>query len=282
MSILETEVDEEKRSSQIVDYLQGPRKKRKNFIVSIFGKNFDTEVKSGIASWLKKNYPNLVVTNPRNMQELARLFSRDINLLIADDQFCARDELLSEILQLKSKKHNQQTPVLFFTEDVKSLIESYHKILLPYQEIDNYVAYRSMPSKQIYSRIQASLNLKSARKSRRFDVDIPVRYFHLSKNRYIAAKVVEISVHGCIIHASEELIFRRNDQLKIHLPVKGLISPDYGEFIRVSAKVRRVMLGGNKAAVSWEYLSERQHLTLSSFILEYINVKLARVCNKIS
>lgn len=280
MSTLETELDEEKKSSLVVDYLQGPRKKRKNYILSVFGKSFDPDVSSAVHGWVKKNFPNLAFTSPRNVKELTRMFSRQINLLMADDEFCDRETLLNQIKIMKSKKQNQGSPVLFFTNDVKSLIESYHKILLPYQEIDNYVSYRSMPMNQIYSRIQAAINIKATRKSRRFEINIPVRYFHLSKDRYLSGHIVEISVHGGMIHSEEDLIFKTYDQLKIHIPVKGLLPPEHGEFIRVPAKVRRVMMGGNKAAISWEYLSETQHLTLTSFVLEYVNSKMIRIQNK--
>lgn len=277
MPATETDQEEEKKSSLVVDYLQGPRKKRKNFIVSIFGKNFDHNISSGILLWIKKNYPSYAITNPKNIRELERIFSRQIILLIADDQFCDRNYLLDEILKLKTKKHNNGTPVLFLTDDVKSLIDSYHKILLPYQEIDNYVAYRSMSMNQICSRINASIKLKSYRKSRRFFVDINVRYFYLSKNKYLNGNIVEMSVHGAVICSTEDLIFKTNDQLKIHLPVKGYLSAENGDFIRVSAKVRRVMMGGNTAAISWEHLSESQTLILTTFVLEYINQKLMRV-----
>jgi len=277
MSAVETEIDDEKKSAQIVDYLQGPRKKRKNYILTAFGKNFDQDVASSVHAWVKKNFQNLAVAHPRNVRELTRMFSRQINLLILDDHFCEPERLLEEIKPLKAKKQQQATPVLFFTDDVKSLIHSYHKILLPYQESDNYVAYRSMPMVQVYSRIQAAANIHQMRRSRRFEINIPVRYFHLSNNQHMQASIVEMSVHGGAIHSTDDLIFKPNDQLKIHLPVKGYLPPGQGEFFRLPAKVRRVMMGGNKAAVSWEHLSESQHITLTKFVLEYINGQIMRM-----
>ena len=274
---LETELDEEKKVAQVVEYLQGPRKKRKSYIISAFGSSFDSEVSSAIQSWVKKNYSNVATASPKHVRELSRLFSRQILLLMVDDQYCDLEELMEEIKQLKSKKHNAGTPVLFFTEDIKTLIETYHKILLPHQEADNYVSYRSLPMNQIYSRIQAAMNVRAARRSKRFNIDIPVRFFHLSKNQFIEGHLVEMSVHGGELECGEDLIFKKHDQMKIHLPVKGYLPPEMGEFFRVPARVRRVKMGGNIAALSWEHLSEVQHNQLTSFVLEYMNSQMVRM-----
>lgn len=276
----ETEIEEEKKAAQVVEYLQGPRKKRKNFVVMALGANFDPDLSSNVSAYIRKNFSNLAVATPKNIDELTRLFSRQILLVLIDDRFFELKEMLESIKVLKEKKRDQTVPVLFFTENVTSLVAAYHDVLLPYQEIDNYISYRSMPLSQIYSRIQSTLNQKGARRSRRYEFDLGVKYYHLRRDAYYDGKIIEMSAHGGIIHSTKDEIFNDGDQIKIHIPIFGYLPIEHGEFMRVSAKVRRVLMGGSKASVSWEYLSQDQYVSLTAFILQYVNNHILRQQNR--
>ncbi|NRA44917.1 MAG: PilZ domain-containing protein [Oligoflexales bacterium] len=276
----ETELEEEKKAAQVVEYLQGPRKKRKNYVVMAMSPNFDPDLSSNVSAYVRKNFPNLAVATPKSGEELNRLFSRQILLVLVDDTFTDLNELLHSIKYLKEKKREQSVPILFFTENVTALVKAYHEILLPYQELDNYISYRSMPLSQIYSRIQSTLNQKGARRSRRYEFDLGVKYYHLRRDGYYDGKIIEMSAHGGIIHSVKDEIFNDGDQIKIHIPIFGFMPLEYGEFMRISARVRRVLMGGSKANVSWEYLSQEQYVSLTAFILQYVNNHILRQQNR--
>ena len=276
----ETDAEEEKKAAQVVEYLQGPRKKRKNFVIMALGQSFDPDLSSNVSAYIRKNFPNLAVASPKNNDEFVRLFSRQIVLVLVDDNFFELKGLLESIKSLKEKKREHSVPVIFFTENVKSLVEAYHDVLLPYQELDNYISYRSMPLSQIYSRVQSTLNQKGARRSRRYEFDLTVKYYHLRRDGFFDGKLIEMSAHGGIIHSVKDEIFNEGDQIKIHIPIFGFMPIEHGEFMRVTAKVRRVLMGGSKASVSWEYLSQDQYISLTAFILHYVNNHVLRQQNR--
>ena len=263
--------DDKKQSQALVDYLQAPRKKRKNYVIVALGDMFDREIGSGIEVFVRKNFNQLAVVSPKNEKELRRLFSRQIVLLVIDDNFKPLEETIDIVVSLKQKKMAVPAPVLFLTDNAEELIRVYHRDLLAFQEVDNYVNYRSMPLAQINARVQAALNIGDSRRSRRFDVKVPVSYLHLSRNELLKGEITDISLHGCVIVAGDDTVFKTSDQFKLHIPTFGLLPPTVGDFFRMSGKVRRVFMGGNKAGLSWEHASEEQSMLLMRFITELVN-----------
>ena len=272
----ETDIDEEKKNSQVVEYLQGPRRKRKNYILMAVRPNFDPDLLAAINQFVKKNFSQFALVQPKGKDELVRLFSRQIVLTMVDDSFIELDDLLFVLKEMKIKKSGLASPVLFFTENIARLINAYHKVLLPFQEMDNYLSYRTMQRAQIFARIQNSLTKKNGRNARRYKFNINVNYFNLRRDKYFNGKIIELSSQGGLLHCLEEEIFNQGDQLKLHIPLMGYLPLDVGEFIRVSGRVRRVLMGGTKAAISWEYLGEDQFIRLTDFILEYVNQQSRR------
>jgi hypothetical protein len=49
-----------------------------------------------------------------------------------------------------------------------------------------------------------------------------------------------------------------------------------GDFLKLSAKVRRVFIGGTQAGISFEHLSEQQILQLTQFLTDMVNDQMAR------
>lgn len=266
------EIEEEKKQKQgVVEYLQAPKRKRKNYVLLAVGPSFDREVSAGIEVYIKKNFDQLAISIPKDEVDLKRLFSRQIVLLVIEDDFNGLERTLEIVASLKEKKKDSVIPVLFLTDRPQQLIQAYHEKLLPYQEVDNYIFYRGIPLTQIYSRIQSALNLSESRRSKRFRVNIPVSYFRLSKNQSYSGTLIDISLHGAVLLGGEDVIFSTSDQFRIQIPSLGLLPPTQGEFFKLSAVVRRVFMGGNKVGISWEYMTENQHLTILRFVSEYIN-----------
>ena len=277
MSDLET-IDDDKKATGVVEYLQAPKKKRKNYCVLAIH-SIDPEVYSNIELHIKNNFPNITPVRMKDEEELSKYFNRQISLLVIDDDFAGIEKNMELVQTLKQKKLENGIPVLFFTSDPEALIQIYHDNLILYQEIDDYLTYRRMPTTQIIARVQEILEsgVKSKRRSRRYKTDINVRFLNLAKDRYIQGSLLDISLHGCVLKTSETTVFGSRDQILIQLPVAGLLPVEWsGEFLQLSAKVQRVYMGGDRAALSWEYLSEIQRKNLVTFLTEMVNRQLYR------
>lgn len=276
----DVDVEDEKKNSQVADLLQSPRKKKKNYIVLALGPNFDADLGAQLQGFLRKQYPQLSLAIPRNEQEFTRLFSRIIKIAIVDDQFSELKLLLKNLKHLKEKNREVGVPVVFLTDNVHQLVSAYHSVLLPYQETDNYITFRGLPASQICAHIQGTFAQKSARRSRRFEFDIAVRYFRLASPEPLEGLLLEMSAHGGLLQSSHNLIFKERDQLLLHIPTAGVLPSSEGEFIRLPARIRRIFMDGRKAAISWEYLSQEQYVRLTRYLLEFVNLRQIRLQNK--
>ena len=49
-----------------------------------------------------------------------------------------------------------------------------------------------------------------------------------------------------------------------------------GEFIRISARVQRVMIAGNQAALSFEYVSDHQHNMLVTYLNRIVSKQISK------
>ncbi|MFK7871846.1 MAG: PilZ domain-containing protein [Oligoflexales bacterium] len=277
-----TEVDlqaeEEKKAAGVVEYLQAPKKKRKNYCVLALG-NTESSIISGIELHIKNNFSAFTTVRPKTESDLVKFFNRQISLLIIDDDFCGIESNMDLVLSLKEKKVDDNVPVLFFTSDPESLIQNYHDQLILYQEVDDYLTHRRMPISQILSRVQEILEsgAKSRRKSRRYKTEVHVKFLNLAKDRSIDGVLLDISLHGCVLQTSEQTVFGSRDQILIQIPVAGILPVSWsGEFLPLSAKVQRVYMGGDRAALSWEYISEMQRKNLVTFLTETVNRQLYR------
>lgn len=278
---MDLDLDDKRQSSQVVEYLQGPRKKRKNYILMVLGQNFDPDVRFAIQSLVKEHFSSHTLSIPKSMKEFKRLYSRQILLVIIDDKFMKDEsQLMKDLLELKKRKTDSPIPLLFLCDDGPKLIQEYHKFLLPYQESDSYLVYKNMNLNILKSKINSALNRKDVRKSRRYYVNIKVDYQNLSTMKSFQGTISDVSIHGASITCNSDNIFREKDQLKIRLPLLGMHSNIPGDYIKLSAKVRRVSLGGITAGISWEYITESQNYILTEYVLEAMSSEMKRFCLK--
>lgn len=251
-------------------YLQGPRKKRKNYVILALGDNFDRQISSGIEGYVKKSYPALALSTARNTEELTRQFGRNISLLIVNDSFADRAQVMAIIKTLKEKRRDENIPVLFLTKDAEALIKAYHEELLLYRESDEYLVYPITTLPQILSRVKNGIDAKNRRKSRRYPVSLPVTYFHLTHDTQAEGRVIDLSMHGALLTAGQNTIFRLGDQIKLSIPSSGFIHMADGDFIRISGRVRRVFISGNQAALSFEHVSGKQSQLIGQLLLAIV------------
>jgi len=269
-------LDDDKKSGGVADHLAAPRKKKKDYIVFAISDNFDPNLASVIEGYVRLNYKSLSLVHPKSSRDLQKLLNREIVLILIEDKFVGLDKTISLIKSLKVRKREKKVPVLFLTDDLESLVKKYHEELAPYHETDTYIEFRKLSEDQMFAKINNGIKHQNARKSRRYKVDVDLTYHHLTKNDNFRGKLIDMSVHGAVLQCVDNEVFRPGDQIRINLPISKYVETDFGDFIKISAKVRRVFIGGNKVAISWEYLSENQLFYLTSFVTEMVNQEMLR------
>lgn len=267
---------DDKKQSKIEDYLTGPRKKRKNFVIFALGESFDVDLGQAMEGFVKKTYPQLSTSKPKTPQDLTRQFGRNISLLIIDDNFDDIHIVLGLVKALKEKRRNETIPVLFMTQNAPELISIYHKELLLYNESDEYMVYTGIQRARVYARIKSGIEDKNKRQARRYTVLIPITFFHLSKDTIIEGHLVDLSLHGAILEAESDVIFRAGDQIKISLPIADHYQHISGDFIKVSAKVRRVFISGTKVSISFEHVTPLQIEALTHYLTSLVGRQMQR------
>src|SRR5690606_13500214 len=129
-------------------------------------------------------FKDLALTHPKNAEDLVRHFSKQIMLLVFDDEFMDLRDGLMLIKKLKEKK-GAVIPVLFLTRRPDELVKAYNEILLPYHEADEYVNYPKLPMSHILSKVKTGLVNRNRRRSRRYSVDVPITFWRLSSEERV-------------------------------------------------------------------------------------------------
>jgi hypothetical protein len=275
---IETEAQEKKdsRAQSVADYLQAPRRKRRSYVITALGAR-TLEFRAGIDAFIKTQYKNTSVANSRDVEDLLRSFKRKVLLLILDDEFVGIEESLQLALKFKKISKEASPPILFLTRNPELLIEGYRRVLAGFHEGDDYIHYPKFGLAHITSRIRAGLLFQYRRRSRRYRVSLDLQYYLLTDDQYHTGKIIDLSVHGGLIEAADGHVFRPGEQLKLHLPIfAGNGGHDKGEFLHLSARVRRVVISGTQAGISFEHMTEHQSLALTELVTDISRRQLAK------
>ena len=277
---------EEKNQTNISQYLQAPQRKRKNYVIMAMGSEFNKElhreIKSDIERYLKKSYKDIAVTKPANDKELTRLFNRKIRLLIIDDGFDSLPNVMTLVQTLKLRRNKEKIPVLFLTKDKEKLVQMYHDHLIAWHETDEYIDYTDSNREEIFSCIKKSIETKNQRRARRYKLNHKANFYLLDSKIPWNGEILDLSIYGALIRKEKkegeaEKVFREGDQMKVSIPIEGYQSiTEYGDFLKLSAKVRRVFISGKTAAISFEHLSETQIINLTKFLTSVVSKELHR------
>lgn len=263
------------KANSVADYLQAPRRKRGNYVITALGER-TVEFQGGIDAFVKAQFKNASLLHVKSTEELVKAFRRRILLVVVDDEFMDLPACLRLVAKFKSRGNAGAAPCLFLTRNPESLIQTYGQYLQAFQEGDDYINYAKFGLPYITSRIKAGLLFQYRRRSRRYKIDVPLQYILLSDDQKHAGRMIDLSVHGGLLEATDGYIFRVGEQLKLHMPLASGSLEKRGEFLHVSAKVRRVMISGSKAGISFEYLSEPQSLAITAFITELSRRQLTK------
>ena len=280
---VETPVADDKakdgKGGRVADYLTSPRKKRRNYVVLALGDSVSAQLGSGVEYFVRSNFKNYAVAMPRTPEELLKNFGRQIVMLVFDDEFTDLTAGLELVRELKRRKSQVAIPVLFLTRNPETLIENYNRVLGAYHETDDYLSLARAEPTHVYSKIRLGLTTQNRRRSRRYHVDLEIKFKLLADpdaQGQRQGRLLDLSVHGAFVKAEDGLIFQPGMQMKLQIPVTGYLPPSAGDYLRIAARVRRVFIDGNQAGISFEHVNESQMLMVTQYLTEMVNDQNAR------
>ena len=271
------EKEEQKKAAAeaVASYLQSPRKKRKTYIVLAFGQNFDYDLAKDILNYVTRKYPGYAIAVCRTEKELRRNFARKIGLVVVNDEFMSRPDIMNLIGEVKQRKRKEGCPVLFLTREPESLLSDYHEKLLPYHETDEFVPYLKMTKDQILSRISVGVEQQNRRRSRRYKIHLGVHIDYISGGERLKGQIVDLSAHGCTISTErDDFIFKIGDQVRLMIPRLGIIPPERGDYFHLSGAVKRVFISANTAAIRFEHMTDPQFTNLIKLLTGVVRNKV--------
>jgi hypothetical protein len=254
-------------SGGVAEFLQAPRKKQQNYVVFAISGGFRSEIRDEVLTYLQSLSKTLVLVQPKTPEELARQVSRQIHFLLIDDSFAERSKLLKLVRFMKEKRSAAGMPVMFFTRDPAGLTADYRQELMAHQEVDDFISLKGANPVEVVARIKQFIEARNRRRSRRFKAALPVMYQVLGATKWSPCQLVDISLHGAqIANAPQDALFHEKAQIRIQIPVAPWIGSADGELLHLSARVRRVSVGGEMAGLGFEHLNSRQLLALTKFV----------------
>jgi hypothetical protein len=265
-----------REQKRVADFLAAPRKKRRSYIVTALTQNTASDFRNSIEHYVRVNFKYVALAHARNIDELKKAFGRQVIMVIYDDEFTDLDTGLTMISGLKRKKTAVPSSILFLTRQPSSLIEKYNKVLLPFHESDDYLVLERTEVPILFSKIKLGLTQQSRRRSRRYRVDVPVSYFALNDDKFFTGRLTDLSIHGAMLETNDSRLFVSEEQIKISIPCGKFLEAAEGDYLKLSARVRRVHIGGNMAGVSFEHVSEKQLLRLTAYLSSLVNEQVSK------
>lgn len=261
----------QENQNSLSDFLDGPKRKKKNYIIIALEQGFSESIEKSIKNTVKSIPANYSIAIIKSSKELLKQTNKNISLIVISDKFTELDSLIDTIKFLKVKKHPLSLPILFFTNDYGLLIEKYHRKLIAYHESDDYIYIPSYKEPIFKNRVETLLSNSLHRRGRRYKVNEEISFFYLEKEKTVAGTIKDLSLYGALIVAKEPLLFSVNDQIRINIPCSKYLGYENGEFLKVSAKIRRVYISGVTFSVSFEYLSDQQIIRLTTLLTLLVN-----------
>ena len=266
-----------KTSQSVVEHLQAPRRKRKSFVVMAAGPSIDSDTINAVNRFMKSQYPKISFVVLNSLADLVKYSSRNIILALVDDELENRSTTLQTIGKIKEKKTDGPMPTLFMTRDGTALVKDYRTELSRWHEVDEYIDLHESPRHALFTKIRGVLENKNPRRSRRFKVSMPVAFQVLDYGeKLFEGTLLDLSIRGALLSVNDGIHnFSAKDQLLIHLPI-GRFIDSAADVFRVSGKIRRVMISGTKAGITFEYMSDEKTTSLTAIVASIVDQSLAK------
>ena len=188
----------------------------------------------------------LKVLNVKNVEVVVLHHS-----LLGSDQ-----ELVAFAKQLKERK---KLTVIFVTRNERELIAAYRENMALYEELDDYVNSPPDPT-EFFKKLQKAGSVE-ARAAKRFSVDIPVVVTRVDSQTEVKGELDDLSLVGCGLTFESDFGFRRDEQLRIQIPLNsfGIFHPQYGDFLKLALRIRRLSIRGQSIGCSIQHLTSMQN-----------------------
>lgn len=197
-------------------------------------------------------------------EALKLLIIKNVELIILDHSFLP-DEQLSIEYSMEAKKR-KKCPIFFISRDEQKLITEYRKNMYLYEELDDYLL-APIDALEMARRLKR-IETTKGRSAKRFATDAAVKCYRLDQETPYTGNLTDLSLVGFALSLDENLVFRRNEQIQIHiyLPAFFMFHAHYGDFLRLAGKVRRVSIDGRKIGCSIEHITPMQQECLTAIM----------------
>jgi hypothetical protein len=245
---------------------QSTPKEKKKYILFLYTMNHDNSEKiRSIERTIQKTLKNFIMVRLEDPDEgLKALLVKNIEIVVIDSSFFNDDNISVEYATECKKR--RKCPIFFIAKDPSRLIEQYRKKLFRYEEFDNY-----FPEPVDLTEFSKKLHLienSKGRSAKRFSINIPVQMFRLNKNQTYSVTLTDISLvgFGILMHTQEILAKNEQVQIKIPLYLFRFFHENFGEFLPLSGKLRRISINGELLGFSLEHITTMQMEALAQLL----------------
>ncbi|KAB8030616.1 PilZ domain-containing protein [Fluviispira multicolorata] len=248
-------------------------KKKKRYILFLFSLKREDESRiRTIEKAIQTAVSDFIMIRFEDPNEgLKALLVKNIEIVFIDSSLF-NDDKTSIDFAVECKKR-KKCPIFFIAKDEKVLIQEYREKLYLYEEFDDYF-YDPIDFVEISKKLKrAAANL--GRRAKRFSLGLPIKLFRLNTNEEIKIILSDISLVGFGIILRNDDIFKKNEQVRITVPLEEfkIFHPQYGEFLPLSGKARRISIDGKRVGFSIEHLTQMQ-IELLMNILETVTRRM--------
>lgn len=182
---------------------------------------------------------------------------KNIEVLVLHHSLTTTDEEL--VLFAKQMKERKKLTVIFVIRNERDLIAAYRENMALYEELDDFVNSPPDPT-ELYKKLQKAGAVES-RAAKRFTVDIPVKVMRVDSQEELTGELDDLSLVGCGLTFPSDLGFRRDEQLRIQIPLNafGIFHPQYGDFLKLALRIRRLSIRGLSLGCSIHHLTSMQN-----------------------
>lgn len=243
-------------------FLDTPNQKRKKYILFLYKENQENQEKiRTLEKTIQKSLKNIILARFEDPNEgLRALIVKNIEMLILDSSLFEDDSIaIDYVVECKKRK---KCPVFFIAKDSVKIVEEYRKKLYMYEEFDNYFP-EPVDTTDLSKKLQQALVAKG-RTAKRFLMSVPVSFYRLNDNRKYTVNLIDLSLVGFGVEHNFKDLFVKNEQVQIKIPLEKfkLFHAQYGEFLPLSGRLRRVDITGNVLGFSIEFITPMQMETL--------------------
>ncbi|MES2613934.1 MAG: PilZ domain-containing protein [Bdellovibrionota bacterium] len=248
-----------------------PRKKKK-YILLLYSMSQEHEERIRmLEKAVQKTLKNFILVRLDDPDEgLKAIIVKNIEIIIIDSSLFNNDSISIEYaIECKKRK---KCPILFIASEPQKLISEYRDKLFMYEEFDSY--FNTPIDFTEFTKKLLQVSTSKGRAAKRFSLNIPISMYRLNNDKKYSVTLSDISLVGFGVSHRYEDIFSRGEQVQIKVPLAQfkIFHAQYGEFLPLSGKLRRISISGDHLGFSIEFITPLQVEVLCQ-ILSIMNYK---------